>query len=91
MDKYTLAALSIIKEQEVVAGPIALDLARLVHTIHFSNGSIAQIDGDPKVALENLVMQYQKLFGNTSVEVSKQAIKHSKVNLSPEELPSILK
>ncbi len=48
------------------------------------------IDGDPKTALENLVLQYQRLFGKASVEVSKEAIKRSNIIFGSVDLPTIL-
>ena len=90
MDKYTQAVIQIIKEQEQVVGPIAFDLAKSVSAIHLGSQESVSIDGDPKTALENLVLQYQRLFGKASVEVSKEAIKRSKLIFGSTDLPTIL-
>ncbi len=90
MDKYTQAVIQIIKEQEQVVGPIAFDLAKSVSAIHLGAQENVSIDGDPKTALENLVLQYQRLFGRASVEVSKEAIKKSNIIFGPVDLPTIL-
>jgi hypothetical protein len=90
-DKYTQAALKIIKEQELLIGPLAFDLARRSSSISFNTNEGLTILGDPKAALESLVTQFNLLFGRTSVEVSKQALKHSGESFLPEELPEILK
>ena len=90
-DKYTQAAQIIIKEQQLIAGPLAIDLAKMVSTITFENGDTVSLEGNPKSVLEDLVKQYQKLFGNASVEASKQALSRSSLKFEPEELPAILK
>ncbi|MFA6982107.1 MAG: hypothetical protein WC243_03745 [Patescibacteria group bacterium] len=91
LDKYTQAVLKIIKEQESLIGPLALDLAKKSENIVFSNGAQVTINGNPIIALGDLVGQYNTLFGRTSVEVSKLAIKKSGESFTQEELPEILK
>lgn len=80
--------IQIIKEQ--VVGPVAFDLAKSVSAIHLGAQENVSIDGDPKTALESLVLQYQRLFGKASVEVSKEAIKRSKLIFEATDLPTIL-
>ena len=91
MDKYTEAAIKIIKEQESVIGPVAFDLAKRAGGINFVSERDVTIQGDPQNALNNLVVQYSQLFGRTSVEVSKKAIRY--LVSSPEgfTVPDILK
>ena len=69
---------------------MALEQARKVPglKVDWPNRAIS-IEGDEKVILEKLVEQYRHLFGQTSVEVCKDAIKGLRV--SPEELPALLK
>jgi hypothetical protein len=91
MDKYSEAVLKIVSEQELIIGPLAKDLAKKANGITFKDSKEVMITGDPKSALENLVGQYHMLFGKTSVEVSKNAIKSLRHLLSSEDLPEILK
>jgi hypothetical protein len=90
MNKYTQAAKVIIGEQRLVIGPLALDLAKKVRGISFANGSELDIVGDPKNVLQQLVGEYSKIFGRTSIEVSKEAIKRNSLLFQPGELPDIL-
>lgn len=82
----------IIKEQELVIGPLAWDEARKVSglTIDQSHNSVA-ISGDSKDIINRLVAQYERIFGKASHEVCREAVHDIVVNMSPEEVPSSLK
>lgn len=86
-DIYQKIAQSIIKEQETIIGPLAVDQASKVPGINIKNDTIS-IEGDEKNAIEKLVKQYENLFGGTSVEVCKDAIK--KLDVPKDQLPAIL-
>lgn len=88
-NKYGQAVISIVNEQKLIIGPLAIDLARRVENIRIDS-DVAEIMGDdPLKALEQLVHQYKILFGEASVRVSKEAVK--KAQLQPHELPEILR
>ncbi len=91
MEKYAEAATKIISEQEQVIGPLAFDLARRAGGVGIGVNKEVSITGDPKSALDNLVKQYYLLFGNTSIEVSKHALRGLKNTFGIDDLPSILK
>lgn len=91
MDKFSSAALKIIRTQELLIGPIARDLAQKVQGLSIVNVDNIEINGDPKLILGNLVNQYYGIFGKTSIMVSKDALKSLESSLTPEELPEILK
>ena len=90
MDTFEKMAEKIIQEQEGIIGEGAGEEARKVPglKVDWPNRAIS-IEGDEKVILEKLVEQYRHLFGQTSVEVCKEAIKGLQV--SPEDLPALLK
>jgi hypothetical protein len=90
MNVYAQIAVKIIKEQESIIGPIALEQAKKVPglSVDWSKKEV-QIAGNESAAIESLVQQYQHLFGQTSVEVCKQAIKGLQV--PPDSLPALLK
>jgi hypothetical protein len=90
-DKYIDAVKRIIHDQEQLIGPLALDLARGAGGLVVSGMQEVALQGDPKTVLENLVVQYTRVFGNASVQVSKSAIRKAGVTFSVEELPEILK
>ncbi len=86
---YEQIVQNIIKEQEKVIGPLALDQAKKVHGISVDTGNQSvTIEGDKREAVEELVKQYEHLFGKIAIEVCKEALKN--MNVQKEELPGIL-
>ena len=81
----------IIKQQENIIGPIALEQARKVAGLKISSSGEVEIKGNSKEVLSHLVEQYEHLFGQASVEVCKDAVKELKPPPSRDELPDILK
>ncbi len=81
----------IISAQSEVIGPVAYELAQNVPGLQFSDRNvIASVNGDQKHILSALVKQYSNLFGQSSIEICKDAI-HSinpplDESLLPEEL-----
>lgn len=92
MDIFAQAAEKIIREQEKIIGPIALEQAGKVAgmTVDWGKHEVV-IVGDEKKALEELVRKYQMLFGKASIEVCKEAIQPLSDKLTTSELPDILK
>ncbi len=82
----------IIKEQELVIGPLAWYEAGKVAglTIDQSHNSVS-ISGDNKDIINRLVAQYEKIFGKASHEVCREAVADILREMSPEEIPSSLK
>ncbi len=69
-------SIRIIKEQELIIGPVAWDEAKKVpgfHIIDKEKGEVS-FDGNPQDVLNKLVAQYSRLFGQVSKEVCKQAV-----------------
>ena len=87
---YTQIIAQIIKEQEHIIGPIALEQAQKVSGLKATSISDVAISGNAKEVLESLVKQYEKLFGQTSIEVCKEAVRDSKANVTKDDLPAIL-
>lgn len=73
---FAQMAEKIIQEQESVIGPIALEQASKVPglTIDWEKHEV-QIVGNERQILDQLVNNYKHLFGQTSVEVCKDAVK----------------
>ena len=88
---YSTLATNILKSQMSVIGPLAIDQARKVAGINIGIGETITIKGDGKELLEKLVLQFEQLFGQASVEACKDAIKESQLSLSPSDLPEILR
>lgn len=81
----------IIKAQERVIGPLAVEQARKVSglTLDWPNEKVS-IDLDSKVVLDNLVKNYEHLFGQASVEVCKDAVKNVIDEVPRDQLPAVL-
>ncbi len=86
--RYSEAVLKIVNTQKLIIGPLAIDMAKKVANITFLNGNV-QIAGDPVKVLYELVKEYEVLFGELSVKVSKDSIKE--IQFQPGELPEILR
>ena len=88
-EKYNKIADQIIKQQELVIGPVAWEEAKKVSGLSIKEQNV-RINGDVKKVLEALVNQYAKLFGRASIEVCKDAVKSMVANLNNKDLPAIL-
>lgn len=83
---------SIINHQQMIIGPLAMEQAKKVNGIQVSNdGTITVTSKNISQIIENLVVSYQHIFGQASVEACKDAIKESQLSLSPSDLPEILR
>lgn len=92
MDVYAQIAERIIKSQEAIIGPVAIEQAHLVHNLEVDwPAHKITISGNSAKVLEDLVKQYRDLFGQISVEVSKEAVGSLATQLPPNGLPSLLK
>ncbi len=91
MDPAAQAVSRIIKEQQAIIGPVALDQAKKVSGLSVTSVDDVQISGNKKEVLGNLVNQYAKLFGKASVEVCKEAIEPISDKIPSSDLPDILK
>lgn len=91
MDPCAQAASRIIKEQQAIIGPVALDQAKKVSGLSVTSVDDVIISGNKKEVLGNLVNQYAKLFGKASVEVCKEAIEPISNKIPAGDLPDILK
>jgi predicted Zn-dependent protease len=92
MDVYSQIAVKIIKSQENIIGPVAAEQAnRVPHIkVDWPNKKVS-ISGDGVQAIDALVQVYQELFGQISVEVSKEAAASLVGQLPAGKLPEALK
>ena len=91
MDQLVLAAQQIIKAQQSVIGPIALDQLRHVSGLTVDTPNDVTIPGNPKKILAELVDKYAEFFGQASVEVCKDAVREVTPPIPSSDLPDILK
>jgi hypothetical protein len=90
MDVYELAAEKIIHKQEDIIGPLALEQAKQVEGLAL-DGDHVSFTGNKVDILEQLVEQYRQLFGQTSVEVCKEAASAVLSQLHGEAVPQLLR
>lgn len=91
MDIYGQMVSLIIKEQQNIMGQIALKEATKVSGLTVNTIDDIVFDGDRIDILNRLVKQYEKLFGNASVEICKEAIEPLTDKLEPEIVVKIFK
>ena len=87
-------AVRIIKEQELIIGPLAWDEARKVSGLQIMDqkAETVEIGGtDPKDVINRLVTQYEKLFGKLSHEICKEVVQDLVAELPAGDVPSSLK
>ncbi len=92
MTIYEQISVRIIKEQELIIGPIAWQEAVKVPGIKLidKDKQEVSISEDPKTILSRLVEQYSRLFGKVSTEVCKEAAQDLLVELPKDQIPANL-
>lgn len=92
MNTYAQIAEKIIKEQETIIGPVALEQAQKVRglKINWPNHEIT-FQGNEKDIIEKLIEQYKNIFGQTSVEVCKEAVKDLIKKIPANQIPPLLR
>ncbi len=92
MDVFEQIVVKIIKSQENIIGPVAIEQAKRVPhlKVDWDKKSI-DIQGDETKAVNALVDVYKELFGQISVEVSKEAAASLISKIPAGHLPEALK
>ena len=93
MADFLPIATKIIKEQELIIGPIAWEEAEKVNGLHIVDRKTGEvtIDGlDQKIVIDALVSQYEHFFGKAARDVCKEATASLVADLQPAEVPSSL-
>ena len=90
---FNKISVRIVKEQELIIGPVAWDEARKVSgfVVLDQKQGLIQLNGDTKDIIDHLVAQYERLFGRASHEVCKDAVKDLILGMAQEEIPASLK
>ena len=92
MDIFGQIAVRIIKEQELIIGPLAWNEAKKVDGLVVTDpaGEVT-LQGDKKKAIDSLVARYDRLFGRASHEVSREAVVGLLADLPATDVPLSLK
>lgn len=91
MEIFAKMAEQIIKEQENIIGPVALEQAKRIRglKINWSKHEIS-FEGDKKDIIEKLIEAYRDLFGQVSVEFCREAVRNLITEIPKEERPLLL-
>ena len=86
-------AIRIVKEQELIIGPVAWFEAGKVQGFRVDERAkqVSIDSADTRAAIDNLVAQYERLFGRASREVCKEAAAPLVAELDPSEIPASLR
>jgi hypothetical protein len=92
MDIFSQIAEKIIREQESIIGPIALEQAQKVPGLSVDpQKNQITIQGNKTETLERLVERYKGLFGQASVQACKEAAKGLLSKVPQDQVPALLK
>ena len=92
MDIFSKIALKIIKEQELIIGPLAWSEAKKVGGLRVVDTTQeVTLEGDKKQVIDGLVARFDRLFGRASHEVSREAVAGLLADLTPTDIPLSLK
>jgi hypothetical protein len=91
MSVFEQIVVKIIKSQEAIIGPVAIEQAqRVPHLkVDWDNQKV-DIDGNAAGVIDELVEVYKELFGQISVEVSKEAAAPLIGQLPADQMPKAL-
>jgi hypothetical protein len=90
MDVYAQIVEKIIEGQEAIIGPVAIEQAQQIENLEVNWAERTVIvSGDGVKVIEDLVQNYRELFGQISVEVSKESAAGVLKMLPNEKLPLI--
>lgn len=81
----------IIKDQELVIGPLAWREAKKVTGLRIGTDHSIKVDGDSRSILAGLVSQYEGLFGPASVQVCRDAVRSLLPKILDADVPDVLK
>lgn len=92
MNTFDQIATKIIKEQELIIGPIAWQEAEQVSGLVLEDHQAVHISesAEPKNVVNQLVGRYERLFGRASREACKEAVASLLADLAPADVPSAL-
>jgi hypothetical protein len=94
MNTLDQIASKIIKEQELIIGPIAWREAKKVQGLHFSDtvpDAVTLDESTDSLTIDRLVAQYERLFGRASREACREAAAGLIADLAPSDIPLSLR
>lgn len=88
---YTLTIAQIIKEQEKIIGPLAVELARGVGGLELIDleSKTFTFARDGKLVVHDLVKTYSQFFGKASVEICREIIKETYPSVTSDDMSAM--
>jgi len=92
MNTFDQISIRIIKQQELIIGPVAWDEARKVSGLTIIDIKTEKISftSEAKDVVNRLVSQYERLFGRASKEVCREAVQDLIAEIPADQIPSSL-
>jgi hypothetical protein len=91
-DIYSDIVERIVREQETIIGPIAIEQAQKVPGLKVDlNKHEISFQGNRMEAVENLIEKYRELFGQASVEACKEAVSGIISQVPNDKVPHLLR
>lgn len=88
---FSQMVIKIISEQENIIGPLAVEQALKVNGLNLDwPHKQITVNGNEKAIIDNLIKQYEKIFGRASVEICKEVASSFLGQLTKNETPTIL-
>jgi len=93
MTPFDQIATKIVKEQELIIGPIAWQEALKVQGLHMTptHEQVSIDNGNGDQVIDRLVERYEHLFGLASREVCRDAARSLITGLAPTQIPTSLR
>ena len=91
MDPFVNLVIKIIKTQEAIIGPLAIEQAQNTPGLELNwKDQKVEFKNEKKSVIEALVKKYEAIFGRTSLEVCREVYHSLSSQIPKEQLPSIL-
>lgn len=91
MDPLAQLVIKIIKTQEAIIGPLAIEQAQKTPGLELNwSEQKVEFKNDKKNVIEALVKKYEAIFGRTSLEVCREVYHSLSSQIPKEQLPPLL-
>jgi hypothetical protein len=90
---YNKILSELLKEQEVILGSLAWQLAGKISGLSIVNKENfeVRISGDPKAVIDSYILRCERIFGAFAKDASKQSVAYLLAELPADDIPAQLK
>jgi len=90
-DLFAQMAEKILRRHERILGNVAIRQAVKIEGLKVDPQTyLVSFEGDKKVLVEKLILQYEKILGGVSIVLSKEAVKDIVPQVPPDQIPQLL-